>query len=208
LVTGKSGVWLGSHTGFLIATWVAAIFGGIGIAAAFISAIVGYQLTEGALTDANERISVAREEARAEGEKAQAEIAKANAQIEVAKRDAENARLEQERLKARLAWRVLTPETIEKLKASLAGNRGRVNILHTANDPEAQYFAVQLANVFHAANWEVGLSSHTIGGVMVFGLIAPDTGTASTPLLRSSLAAAEIGFSRPQSHPQEGRALA
>lgn len=68
-----------SHSGFIFATWVAAVFGGIGIAAAFLSAIVGYQLTEQALSDANEKITIAREEARAEVAKAHAEAAKANA---------------------------------------------------------------------------------------------------------------------------------
>jgi hypothetical protein len=46
-----------SHSAFIGAIWIAAIFGGIGIGAAFISAIVGYQLTEESLAEANRRIA-------------------------------------------------------------------------------------------------------------------------------------------------------
>ena len=48
-----------SPTVFIIATWLAAVCGGVGIAAAFISAIVGYQLTEKSLKDSDVRIAEA-----------------------------------------------------------------------------------------------------------------------------------------------------
>jgi len=62
-----------SHSVFIVATWVAAIFGGIGIGAAFVSAIVGYQLTENALSDA--RIKISEADARAKEADARAKEA-------------------------------------------------------------------------------------------------------------------------------------
>lgn len=44
---------------FVVATWLAAICGGVGVAAAFISAIVGYQLTEKSLKDSDVKIAEA-----------------------------------------------------------------------------------------------------------------------------------------------------
>jgi hypothetical protein len=52
-------VSLVSPSVFIVATLVAAIFRGVGIAAAFVSAIVGYQLTEAALRDSNVKIAEA-----------------------------------------------------------------------------------------------------------------------------------------------------
>jgi hypothetical protein len=46
-----------SPTVFIVATWIAAVCGGVGIAAAFVSAIVGYQLSEKAVTDSNVKIA-------------------------------------------------------------------------------------------------------------------------------------------------------
>jgi hypothetical protein len=53
-----------SPTVFIVATWLAAILGGIGIGAAFISAIVGYQLTERALRESDVKIAEANARAK------------------------------------------------------------------------------------------------------------------------------------------------
>lgn len=126
-----------SHSVFIVATWIAAICGGIGIGAAFISAIVGYQLTENSLTDANEKIAtarsdadskigVAREEAKVELGKAQADIAKANvaiaqadARAAEANAKAETERVERLKLEAKLAPRALGPAKQALLTAAL-----------------------------------------------------------------------------------------
>jgi hypothetical protein len=142
--------------------------------------------------------------AKAVADTARADVEKAHVEISNANKEAAVARLEQERLKAQLAWRVLTPEIAARLEAALTSNPGNVNIRHTANDPEALYFAIQLANIFAKARWAVGFSSQTIGGMMVFGLIVPDTATVSTPLLRSAFAAANIGFSSQSLAPTSG----
>jgi hypothetical protein len=63
-------VSLVSPTMFVVATWVAAICGGVGIAAAFVSAIVGYQLSEKAINESNVKIA----EANAHQKQAELEI--------------------------------------------------------------------------------------------------------------------------------------
>ena len=99
------------HTVFFWSTLVAAVCGGIGIGAAFISAMVGYELSEWSSQDANERIKkarsdsdekigVAREESKSAIEKAQADIAKSRAEAAEANARALEARLELEKFKA------------------------------------------------------------------------------------------------------------
>jgi hypothetical protein len=203
------------HSAFIWATLVAAVCGGVGVGAAFIAGMVGYQVTEfslqkgrDAVTDANERISearidadkkiaFAREEAKVEVEKAHAEIAKANVEIETAKRDAENARLEQERLKAQLAWRTIEPRQLEMMRANLADARGTVFLEYAENDPEAIYFSIQIANLFNdRARWQVGVGTVAYPTALVFGLfIRGSEGNETLRQIRSAFTAAGIGFS-------------
>jgi hypothetical protein len=86
------------HTVFFWSTLVAAVFGGIGIGAAFISAMVGYELSEWASRDANERISNAERSAKVEIEKARSD---ADAKIGIAQADIAQSRKETEEAKAR-----------------------------------------------------------------------------------------------------------
>jgi hypothetical protein len=114
--------WFVSQTAFLVATWIAAIFGGIGIIAAFLSAIVGYQLTERSLSDANAKISIARAEARADVEKAAIE---ANSKIEEAKADtakavAETAKANERTAELKLA---LEREIAERQPRTISANQ-------------------------------------------------------------------------------------
>ncbi len=79
-------VWV-SHSVFIGATWVAAVFGGIGIGAAFVSAIVGYQLAEESLADANKRIA----ESQAEAGRANEAAGKAHERAAMLEHDASQA---------------------------------------------------------------------------------------------------------------------
>src|SRR5262245_12164319 len=106
------------ETVFKWATIAAAVFGGIGIAAAFVSAWIGYQIADATQKEADKNIA----EARAETEK---------------------AKLEQERIKEALAWRTLTPEMTAILTESLGKNPSNVNIRYTDGDPEALFLAIQ-----------------------------------------------------------------
>jgi membrane protein involved in colicin uptake len=114
------------------------LFGGIGIASAFVSAWVGYKITDAMQKDVNvgiEEVQTRGNEAEAEAERAKAEVAKANEAIATAteraaelEKEAAEARAEQERLKAQLAWRTLSPNVLDRLVAGLVGGSGSVAI--------------------------------------------------------------------------------
>jgi hypothetical protein len=70
-------------------------------------------------------------------------IADAGAAASAANERAETARLEQEKLKAQLAWRLIPPSIAPELKRVLSANPGSVNLRYTDGDPEALYLAIQ-----------------------------------------------------------------
>jgi hypothetical protein len=154
---------------FKWATVAAAVFGGIGIAAAFVSAWVGYKITDATQKEADKNIA----EARAETER---------------------AKLEQERIKAALAWRTLTPEMTAKLTENLSKSPSNVNIRYTDGDPEALFLAIQFANILQKAKWQTGLGALKIQNTLLFGIWIPGNG-APTQTLRDSFAAALVPFS-------------
>jgi hypothetical protein len=127
------------ETVFKAATIAALVLGGLGISAAFISAWVGYELTDIVQKDADRRIA----EADARSKEAQARSDEANAH-------ALEAQLELEKLKAP---RSFTPEQqarlIEKLKP-LAGQKYSPSV---AGDPEAVTFHKLLERVLDSAGW-------------------------------------------------------
>jgi hypothetical protein len=43
-------------------------------------------------------------------------------------------------------------------------------------EAEAQYFALQISNVFGAANWNIGFCSSTTPGAITFGIAVPGSG--------------------------------
>jgi hypothetical protein len=134
--------------------------------------------------EAGERISVA----SAAGETAKADVAKANAEITEAKRqtavlekDAAEARLEQERLKAQLAWRSLSPAAFARLVEVLSSAKGSVVVGYIQHDPESLAFAIQIGKVFDRLNrdnpssspWSVQPDPRTYPDRLVFGLFIP-----------------------------------
>jgi hypothetical protein len=130
-----------SHSVFIAATWVAAIFGGIGIGAAFVSAIVGYQLTEESLAEANRRIA----EANAQAEQARGAAAEANAR-------ALEAQLALEKFKQpRLLSENKMREMADKLN-HFAGTRFDASA--SAGDTEAVIFLSHIAATLEMAGWK------------------------------------------------------
>jgi hypothetical protein len=97
--------------------------------------------------DARERVS----QAEAVGRQAQEASSLANERAKALELEAENAKLETEQLKAKLAWRILTPPQHQALFASLSQHTGAATIAHVANDPESLYLAIQIANIFSEA---------------------------------------------------------
>lgn len=139
---------------------------------------------------ANERAA----EARKGAAEAEARAAAANERARALEKDAAQARLEQERLKVSLAWRVLSQQEASALQASLAAHPGSVNLWYTQGDPESLYLAIQFDAVFRNAHWTVLPSGATLAGI-VFGIAAPDATGSDAAALRAALHSARIEFS-------------
>ena len=148
-----------SHSTFLIATWIAAICGGVGIGAAFISAIVGYELGEQATQSANERIAKAEASAKADAdakigiarEEAKADIAKSNAAIALARKETAAAQLELAKLKAP---RNLTAEQSAKLINDLRKfDPVTYDIAYPKQMEPGSFLVSELIKVFSELGW-------------------------------------------------------
>jgi hypothetical protein len=105
------------------------------------------------------------------------------------------AKLEQERLKAQLAWRTLSPEVRDLLTKALSAHPSRMNIEYVANDTEVQYLAIQIANAFTDAKWQIAMKQVTHAGTVVFGLWIPESPYEGTAEARAAFRAAGIPFS-------------
>ena len=153
--------------------------------------------------EAGEKISAA----EAVGKSAQADIAKADAQIALAnegaakaneraanlEKDAASARLETEKLKAVVAWRVLSPATALALEKALTANPGVVNLRYIDGDPEALYLAIQISQIFANAKWQVAPGAVKPPGRLMFGISIANVPSAQG--LRDAFSAARISFS-------------
>lgn len=111
------------------------------------------------------------QQATADVEKAKADVATANQKIAAAneeiarsseraaalEKDAAQARLEQRRIEAAVAWRVVAPDNRNSLVNSLAnGSGGSVEISYPSNDSEALFLASQFNRIFSEANAKAG----------------------------------------------------
>jgi hypothetical protein len=178
---------------FKWATIAAAVFGGTGIAAAFVSAWVGYQITDATQKEADRQIR----EARTETDRANVEIAQANERTAQLATEAAQARLEQERLKQVVSWRIFSLETIALLGDSLlAPTRVPIVLAYAAGDPESLYLAIQISSAFQrAGNWTVAAESRTYTDRLLWGLYLPGPENDNVRAIRSAFAAAHIEFS-------------
>ncbi|HUZ30849.1 MAG TPA: hypothetical protein VMV19_01895 [Xanthobacteraceae bacterium] len=153
--------------------------------------------------------------ANAAGEAAKAEAARANAEIATAKQqtaalekdtskaneraaalenEAAQARLEQERLKAAVSWRTLSPDTLARLTAGLGDPKGSVVLAYTSGDPEALFLAIQISKTFEAAHgWTLGADARTYPDRILWGLYIPGNGTL-VEHVRAAFTAAKIPF--------------
>jgi hypothetical protein len=122
------------------------------------------------------------------------ETAQANERAAELANEAAQARAEQERLKAQLAWRTLSPQVLSQLEEPLSRHPGKINVQHVANDPESLYLAIQFANLFGKANWQVQMLSVTMMGAAVFGLFLPDSTSADTAVIRGIFQTAHVDF--------------
>jgi len=158
------------ETVFRWATWTAAGAGGLSIAAAFVSAWVGYEITGATQREADQKIAGA-----------QAQAATATERAAALENDAAQARLELERLKSIVNWRVLDPAKLTRLATALGRSKGSVTLRYVATDAESVAMAVQLSRAFEAANaatgriiWELGPDAHVYANRLVFLTHVPD----------------------------------
>jgi hypothetical protein len=109
--------------------------------------------------------------------------------------EAAQAKLEQEKLKATLAWRQIPPETASALQAHIAKRQSSVTIAYTGNDPEALFYAIQFSRIFEQAHWKILPESRTYGASIIFNIAIPGPTTADIAFVRDAFHAVGIGFS-------------
>jgi hypothetical protein len=120
------------ETIFRVATWSALIFGALSIGSAFVSAWVGWEITDATQKDADKKIKAADERIADAGERA--------ARLE---REAAGLRLELDREVQKRAQRILTDEQKSAISEELRGKISEIAIV-VQHDPEARSFAVQI----------------------------------------------------------------
>lgn len=137
------------ETTFRWATGIAAVAGGIGVTAAFISAIVGYQVTDRVIKESDKK------------------IAEANTRAEEAKAEAIKARLELVKFKSP---RSLNSEQIVSISEKLrkfSGTKFDFGI-GPAGDPEPEFLFVKIEEALAKAGWiEIAWKSSDPNGFVV-----------------------------------------
>jgi hypothetical protein len=166
------------HSVFIVSTIIAAIFGGIGIGAAFVSAIVGYQLTELASDEARIEIARANTATAALGK----ETAAAKERTAALEKEAAEARAEQERLKGQLAWRRLRREQHDAIVAALRNQKFEtpLDVSFPLGDTEAASFAAEIVQTLKDSGVAVagdGASAAAFMPVPPTGIIFGQPGT-------------------------------
>lgn len=110
-------------------------------------------------------------------------------------KEAQHAKLEQERLKAQLSWRALTPKILEQLTSVLATSKSSVTLAYTANDPEALFLAIQISKAFENAKWDLRSESRTYASRILFGITIPGPVNKDVELVRKAFRETGIQFS-------------
>ncbi len=108
---------------------------------------------------------------------------------------AEEARLEAERIKEAVAWRVIPPESASELGKVLAAKPGAVNLRYMDGDPEALFLAIQISQILDKAHWRVAPGALKPANAIVFGIDLPDASGTDAETLRVAFSAAGVPFS-------------
>jgi hypothetical protein len=138
---------------FKFSTISAFIAGGIGISSAFISAWVGYQITDSVQRDATVKIA----EAQARGDEAKAEAGRANERAEELSK--ENLDLRQ-----RIAPRRITREQHDVIVNALRNAPATFDI-EVMGDGESGAFASDIFKTLTDAGWTAGQKSFPLGEI-------------------------------------------
>jgi hypothetical protein len=109
--------------------------------------------------------------------------------------EATAAKLETEKLKQVVAWRIIPPAATAELEKVLSGKPGRVNLRYTDGDPEALFLAIQISQILGKAKWQVAPGSEKFANAVQFGIALPDSAGEDAKTLRSAFVASKISFS-------------
>lgn len=122
------------------------------------------------------------------------EAARANERAAMLDKEAKEAKLEQEKLKAQLSWRTLTPKMIEQLTAALQPTQSSVTLACIAHDPEALFLTIQISEAFKNAKWNLRNESRSYARRIIFGIVIPGPDNENVAIVRKAFAAAGIPF--------------
>lgn len=131
----------------------------------------------------------------ARAEEAKAASSGANARAAELEKEAANARLETERIKEAVAWRVMPPESASELGKVLAAKPGSVNLRYMDGDPEALFLAIQISQILSKAHWKVAPGAVKPDNAIVFGVGLPDGSGVDAQTLRVAFSAAKVPYS-------------
>lgn len=109
-------------------------------------------------------------------------------------KEAAAARLETEKLKEVVAWRILPTGNASELEKVLAAKPGSVNLRYVDGDPEALYLAIQIDHILSQAHWKVAPGGLKIPA-LIFGITLPDANGVDAKTLRAGFSAAKIPYS-------------
>ena len=131
----------------------------------------------------------------ARAEEARAASSEANARAAELEKEAADARLETERIKEAVSWRVISLEVASELEKILSVKPGSVNLRYMDGDPEALFLASQYSKILSKANWRIAPGAVKPSNAIVFGVTLPDSSGADAKTLRDAFSAAKISFS-------------
>jgi hypothetical protein len=159
------------ETVFRLATWAALIFGALSIGSAFVSAWVGWEITDATQKDADSRIKAA-----------DVRIAEATARAAEANQKAEEERLARVKLETRIEPRHITQEQQNELTDRLKGFKVReTTLIASPATAENEWLVRQLGAPLSAAGWNIklfpGTATATIlfpRGIAIYARLAPD----------------------------------
>lgn len=131
--------------------------------------------------------------------KVQGELAKSIERAARLEKEGAEARLETERLRAAIGWRLLTLSQRNTLVIRLRAAPSSAIILYSAGDPEASNFAGWIGGAFADAGWSIEARGGVFGFGAPFGLVLapPNEGSGGDALtaVAAALTAADVPFS-------------
>lgn len=146
------------ETVFKIATWSALVFGALSIGSAFISAWVGWEITDATQKEADTRIKAA-----------DVRIAEATARAAEATQKAEEERLARVKLETRIAPRQISQEQQNKLTIRCKDfNVQETTIIASPSTAENEWFVRQIGAPLAAAGWNIKILPGTAVATVLF----------------------------------------